>query len=631
MVVYLVKGVHTYAPHEAARRDNSGEPKMNKQVGRCLLGAVSAAFIFVIPLHAFEKAKLAERASAQQPVAVDIYIPVQDQAKLDQFLQDLQTSGSPNYHHWLTPAEFHKRFSPNAATLQAAKDELTSRGLSVTEVSPRHLRVSGNAGDVEQTFATELVNGSFSNNKSVIVATQPVTLTPKLRSLNAVVTSLSPVIHMHPNAVRLADQALSPDNRYSPIGAYWFTDLKQAYSWPSYKVFAGTGTTIGVLMTGGYNPADMILYFHHEKLAKPSISEVDIDGGAPFDPNNSFETHLDIQQSGGMAPKANIILYNMPDLSDKTISDGISRIIEDNKADVVNMSFSGPEISYLPSFNNGMDLSSILRMEDDLFKQGNAQGITFVSSSGDLGALSVPAFACFDPKATQSCGGFLLSAEFPASSPHVTGVGGTNLITTTDPKNPKNLNSAYVSEHAFGDPLAMDIFYGTPATGGFWGSGGGDSVIFAKPAFQNLVQTGSKVRTVPDVSLHMGGCPFGSIANPCPADRSFDVVAIGGKFFGVIGTSASSPDFAGLIALSVQRFGTRLGNANFYIYSLGASQAAGQLQFHPFRKNIPGFNGFYFTGGVYDRVLGLGTVSGKNFLQTPLVEPAGRPQTPTNP
>ncbi|WP_263383074.1 hypothetical protein [Granulicella arctica] len=83
--------------------------------------------------------------------------------------------------------------------------------------------------------------------------------------------------------------------------------------------------------------------------------------------------------------------------------------------------------------------------------------------------------------------------------------GGTDLATTFDGA---TRNSAYVSEEAYADPLTEDIFFGTSATGSVWGSGGGDSVIFTKPIYQFLVSTGNKsFRTVPDVALHMGGCP----------------------------------------------------------------------------------------------------------------------------
>jgi len=369
-------------------------------------------------------------------------------------------------------------------------------------------------------------------------------------------------------------------------------------------------------------------YFEHETIAPPSISEVDIFGGLPYDPTNPFnfaETHLDLEQSGGMAPGAKIVLYNIPDLSDASILAGLTTIVETNVADVVNMSFGGPEIGYLPEYNNGVNEIGILAVYDDLFKQGNAQGITFVASSGDLGANAVPAPACFNPGATSSCGGFLLSVNMPASSPHVTGVGGTNLVTTYDPP---SLDSAYVSEAAFGDPLTEDIFYGTPATGGYWASGGGISIYYKKPDYQFLVNSPSKFRTVPDLALHMGGCPFGSVS-PCGPDRSFDWVGIAGAFYGFVGTSASSPDFAGLTALNIERRKSRVGNENLEIYTLAAAQESGLV--HVFHTDIPGFNGVYSTHHGYNLVLGNGTLRGKDFILAPNVPAAGIPQTCSNP
>ena len=101
--------------------------------------------------------------------------------------------------------------------------------------------------------------------------------------------------------------------------------------------------------------------------------------------------------------------------------------------------------------------------------------------------------------------------------------------------------------------------------------------------------------------------------------------------WGVLGTSASAPAFAGLTALAVERFGHRLGNLNYYIYTLAAAQNAG-LPVNVFKTGIPGFNGLYHTTPTgYNRVLGNGTVNGKNFLLAPFVPAAGIPQTPSNP
>ncbi|RSL17119.1 subtilase family protein [Edaphobacter aggregans] len=596
--------------------------RLEKGLSIVFAALVCAGLVNTAALAA-EKAAVQARAAAGQNVQFDVYLPLQHKAELDALLDNLHDSTSASFHQWLTPAQFHARFGASAATVAAVQHELEAYGLTTQVISPQQIHVSGDASSVEQALLTQVHVGTFKNGKKTMVAVGGISLPSTMASNGAVVTGLSGFIRMRSHAKKL--EAL-PTNRYSEAGPYWFDDLKEAYSYPSYQVYNGKGVTIGILMSGGFNPPDMAAYFGHEKLAVPHMTTVNIAGGAPYDPNDSLETHLDLQQTGGMAPAANLILYNLPDLSDANIISGLITIIETNKADVVSMSFGGPEIGYLPAYNDGVDFTGILGVYDDVFKQGATQGITFVASSGDLGALDVPAPACFDTNATSTCGGFLESAETPASSPNVTGVGGTNLVTTMTTG---SLDSKYVSEAAFGDPLAEDIFYGTPATGAYWGSGGGNSIYYKKPTFQKLVTTGSKFRTVPDVSLQMGGCPIGSVT-PCGPDRSAAVVAIGGGLFGVVGTSISAPDFAGLTALKIQRLGTRLGNENFDIYTLAALQSTG-LPLNVYRENIQGYNGLFTTKKGYNRVLGNGTVNGVNFLLAPFAPVAGTPQTPSNP
>ena len=128
----------------------------------------------------------------------------------------------------------------------------------------------------------------------------------------------------------------------------------------------------------------------------------------------------------------------------------------------------------------------------------------------------------------------------------------------------------------------------------------------------------------------MGGCPGGVLGTCNPAD-SADLAVLGGVLYGVIGTSASAPDFAGLVALAVQQFGTRLGNANYYVYELALAQAQGLIS-NVFHQNIPGFNGYYYTTATgYNRVLGNGTLNVKNFLLNPTTPVASNPQSPSNP
>jgi len=574
---------------------------------------------------AFEKAQLGARAAAQTQLEFDIYLPLEHKAELLKLEEALQTPGTPQYHQWLKPAEFEARFAPSRATVDKITRELTANGLQVTAVRSHSLHVTGSVAAVERAFATELATAHFKNGRSGLAATKPMVMTPNLAASGAVVPAFDSIVRMKKPSMVRADL---PDNRTSPTGGYWFDDLKEAYTFPSYKLLNGTGVTIGILMEDGQSLADTQRYFAHEGLPAPKITEIDLYGAPKYDPNNPFnsaEVQLDIQQSGGMAPGASIIDYNIPDLSDATILAGLTTIIEANVADVVNMSFGGGEIFYTKAFNNGQDFSGILVVYDDLFAQGNVQGITFTASSGDFGSNPVPALACLEGGGP-GCGGFLQTAESPASSPHVVGVGGTNLVTSFVTG---KLTSTYVSENANPDPVNGDPDFGTNATGAIWASGGGTSIVYPKPGYQKLVTTGSKMRTVPDVSLHMGGCP-GVAVHPCGPNRSFDWVGINNAFYGFVGTSASSPDMAGLLALKIQLLGSRLGNENFDIYGMAAVQAVGGTTV--FRQNIPGNNGAFVTKKKgYNQVLGNGTVIGTAFLGAPNMKAAGDPQTPTNP
>ncbi len=614
-------------------RFGSGSPRY-----LLLRGALVAAFLCAAVGMSFglQKLQAVGPAAASQSVEFDVFLPLQHADQLDQLLTEQQTPGSANYHKWITPQQFRAKFGPSAAVIQKVSSTLQGYGLTVTATHSQGVHVQGQVSAVENAFGIRLLNAVASNGRHALMTSQQVFLPAALQEAGAQVVHFSPIIRQHVHAMKGAPLAAAPENRYSAIGPYWFDDLKQAYSYPSYKVLTGKGRTIGILMSSDFLDSDIAAYFAHEKLTAPKVLRRPVLGGAPFDPNSgaSFEVELDIQQSGGMAPNSTIVVYNIPDLSDASILAGYLSIVEDNTVDIVNSSFGGAEGFYTPPYNGGVDFTGILKVYDDLFKQGNAQGITLVASSGDSGGLGLPTppYLTATPTNPPSVvAKFVPGIETPASSPHVTAVGGTNLVTTFTTG---SLNSAYVSENANGDPEVPYDPYGVGnlVSGGYWGSGGGKSIYYAKPAYQNLVKTGSKTRTIPDLSLHMGGCPGGISVLPCGPDRSYDVLAFDGALYGVIGTSASSPDFVGLLALKEEWLGgTRLGNENFEIYSLAAAQNARVLPFTVYRNNIPGFNGFYHATKGYNLVLGNGTLFGKDFALAPKVPSAGVPQTPTNP
>ncbi|MGB8841257.1 MAG: S53 family peptidase [Aliidongia sp.] len=608
-------------------------------MARSFLGSAAAAIAFATTgpaIAATTIAPTAERAElsvtapaiAAEPVEFDLFFPSRDAAGLERLLADQQTEGSADYQRWLTPEEFTQRFGADPAILARAAAMMTEAGFSVIETSAQAIRVSGTVETIEQRFGMTLDHAVPIDGKESLVARAGFIMPEELRRLGAQTAAFVPM------RKQVHSQKLShavPENRNSPTGGYWFSDLKQAYDAPSVQSLAGAGRTIAVLMASDVLDSDMELYFGHEGLAEPTLIHIPVEGGGGFSATgaDSVEATLDVQQSGGMAPKATIRLYNIPSLSDADIMSGLKQILADNKSDVVSMSFGECEALFTPAFNGGVDFTSLIPIYEQLFQQGNAQGITFVASSGDNGALQCPSLT----KAV-----FAEGASHPATSPEVTAVGGTNLVTSFTPG---SLNSAYVSENANGDPLVPNNPFGgtEPLAGGIWGSGGGPSIFFGKPAYQ-IVTTGTAARATPDLSLHMGGCPVTAV-QPCGVNRSFDIEIIGGQTVGVIGTSASAPAFAGVVALFDELTGTRHGNVNAMIYRLAAAQG---IKPGVFRRFIPGFNGLFSSGqpvpvpGIvvptvpaYNMVIGAGSLDIRQFLGATTLPAAGIPGTPSNP
>ncbi len=587
-------------------------------------GAVAAPEPSAAPGESVAKADAAAVLEFELPFAL------RDGEGLDRLLAAQATPGDPLYRKFLTRDEFRRRFGVDDATVAAATRILGQVGLEVTARHAQGLRVRGTVAAVERLFGAPLVTVRTADGRAITrAATQPA-LPAALEALGARDPMLGSLRRHHALA-RLAGRIPTP-GRYGATGPYWFDDLKEAYGFPSFKTVTGKGRTIAILGSSDVNRGDLALYFGHEKLKAPSVRVRDVLGGAPFDPKSelSLELDIDLEQAGGMAPGADLLVYDMADTTDVDMLSAYHDMVEDNVADIVSISIGLCEKlyapAYMPSGHKG-DGYKVLDLYDSLFRQGNAQGITFVAASGDFGGLEcvTPDNLLTPPTVPpRVVGKAVPGVLMPASSPHVTAVGGTNLVTRHAPG---SLDSAYLRENADPDPLVpFDIDYtGNLVANAVWGSGGGYSIHFRAPAYQARV-TGKPYRAVPDLAMHMGGCPDFA-RQPCGPDRSVDVLAFAGRLTGALGTSAAAPEFAGVLALEEERLGTRLGDVNPVIYALAAQNAQG----HFFRQDIPGGNGVYKATPGYNPVLGNGTLVVKNFVGLPDDPGAGTPQTPSNP
>jgi subtilase family serine protease len=590
-------------------------------------------------------------AAASDTVEFSVYLPLRNQSELEALVEAQHDNHSAKYQQWLTPDEFMQRFGPTAAELKSVRSALEAHGLTIVSSNGHGMRVKGSASAVTAAFKVGLNTRMHDGHRHFMTKGNP-QLPNVLAGLNVRVMGLEaiPDHQRHSKITGQISANATPDNRYGTTGPYWFTDLKQAYDYPAYSAKTdGSGVSVAILMSDLLFPDDVQQAFDHEKFTAvtgkpaPSVTTVPIDGGGEVGGPGSFEASLDVQQVLGGAPGTAVTLVSIPDLSDDHIMDGYAYIIDQNKFDLVNSSFGECELEYTAAYNGGTDYTYILQQYHELFMQGNAQGITFVASSGDQGGIMCPTPDYGTPGASPTFG---VGVSTPSGDPNVTSVGGGNLITVDSSSN-TSLNSSYTRESAYADPLGpYDIYgLGQNVSGGVWAAGGGISTIFRKPLYQLLTNTGSFFyRTQPDVGMQVGGCPAENTIS-CGADDSAAVVAygvgVGGGFYGVIGTSVSSPEFVGALALYEQQLGKkhRMGNANYFIYAqgliqslLGGTRAPSAFQFY--HRNNPGNDGYWDASHPsynYNYIYGNGTPDVRKLFGLTRFPAAGNPQTATNP
>jgi subtilase family serine protease len=638
---------------------------MLSKLKAALLGAAVAAFcsaVGVADANAAPDVTFTGPAASTSVVHFDVVLPLRNKDKLEALLTAQQNPASSQYHKWLTPKQFGAQFGPDRATLRSIAIELQSRGFVVEKEMTRSIRVTGTADLITRNFGARLKMAKSTDGSMHILSDEAMVMPAKLAAAGAHIWSFAPFVKStHSQVVK--NLGSGPFNRYSPTGGYWFDDLRQAYHYPavtdmvrpvgggSAVPFDGSNAKIGALMSSDVYDTDIQAMFDHENWSKTTgtadpklFARRPVDGGATTFPNGAtFEASLDTQMEIGGAPGASVVLYDIPDLSDGAVFAGYVDADEDNFVDVLSSSFGECELFYFPAYNHGIDQRQILVAYDELFMQGNSQGITFLASSGDFAGKGCLNVAYVTNGKNPS---FIPGVETPAVDPNVTAVGGTNLVTNFIKG---KLDSTYASENAWDDPFVPWDPYGigVNAKGGSWGAGGGYSQMWNPPAYQSLVDTGSTTwRAVPDVGMQVGGCPLGIAADYHPRqhacfinkakdgsgdpDRSYALVFVGGKLYGLIGTSDSSPAFASAVAHLVELKG-RQGNLNPYIYQLAAAQASGKHQVY--HTNIPGFNGLVQTNinTSYSLSTGVGTPIVTSFLNRAKAQPAGRPQTKSNP
>jgi subtilase family serine protease len=609
--------------------------------------APAALGLALIPVYATAApvafgAQSVGRPAAALNVPFLVHLPLRNQPELEQLVTLQGTPGTQAYHHWLTPAQFRAQYGANPAQLAAAANALRSAGVTVDAISSQFITAHAPVAVVERTFGAQIATFRGPSGRLHVGSSVGLTLPATLRALGADVEGL--VYHGEGRSM-LRGVPAGTDNRFGLLGDLYFDDIKQAYKFPSYLFAKGTGVRIATVNDADFSSADLITYLDHEKIGNgsgdlaplPTVLHAAIPGSAGFinDPlSDSFEADVDTQQVAGMAPGATLTGWT----TNAAIAFPVDFLLvydvinETNSEDIVSTSYGEAELFFTAAYNGGVDLTGILAALHSTFLQGNAEGITYTVSSGDFagrGAVEVGYLTHPNAGKTYST---VPGVEIPASDPNVVAVGGGNLITSSNPDNSKDLNSRYITENAFADRVIPQDLYrvGNTVRNIWWGAGGGQSVVFAKPAWQKGKTPGT-TRSVPDIGLFVGGCfppPATIFVQPCPDDVTHAIVTFAGNPFLGIGTSIAAPEAAGLLATIEDSLGSgkvagsgRLGNVNPLLY--------GGLPAAFYHEAIPGYNGVVRFSGkhVWNPSYGLGSL----FNQTPFTTSALTPQTPSNP
>ncbi len=323
------------------------------------------------------------------------------------------------------------------------------------------------------------------------------------------------------------------------------------------KGFDGRGRTI-VIIDAYQSPtiaADLSLFDAVFGLPDPVFHQVAPQGLTPFDPNDdnmvgwSGEITLDVEWAHAIAPAAKILLVLAKSNDDADILAATRWAVDHNAGDVISQSFGESEDCVDPK---------IAAATHDVFRQATRKGITLFASAGDEGS------------AQPSCDGkgWVKDASSPANDPLVTGVGGTELFAAPDnfcvdskgdqvPCPPSNPPAGAWQGEITWDETMTDPVIG-PLDGDIAG-GGGFSSQFRRPDFQDGIRgIPNRSRGVPDIS-YSASINHGVL------------VAWQGDFWVFGGTSAGSPQWAGLIAIADQMGHHRLGTINPALYALGGN------------------------------------------------------------
>ena len=512
------------------------------------------------------------------------------QADLDQLLLAQQNPGSPHFHEWLTPEQFADRFGASQSDLAQIQGWLRAQGFTVDYAvrSRTYVAFSGTAQQVRNAFHTEIHRYSVGGKMHYANTSDP--SVPE--ALAGLVAGMRGLHDFHPEPLlrealpQLAGKGSLHD--LAPADFATIYDVTPLYS----QGIDGTGQKIAVAGQAGISTSDIDAFRTKFSLG-PRMYEPILAPGSPAgfgSARSEEEADLDIEWSGAVAPKALIVFVFAPDAWTAA-----TYAIEQKYA---------PVLSY--SFGYDCELFDLVDLANWRAKvqQANAEGITMLVASGDIGAGGCEFLDTPYPVIAQSG----LGVAEPASIPEVTAMGGSEFNEGSSTYwSATGSALSYIPERAWNDAP-------------FDATGGGASIYFAQPAWQNgpgVPNDGA--RHLPDLSF--------------PASNGHDPVYIyaNGAAALVGGTSCAAPMMAGVMALLNQYVVSSglqaqpgLGNINPALYRMAQSTPQAFHDIVTGDNMVPCADGSpdcvdgtlgWPAGPGYDSATGLGSLDIANFVQ----------------
>lgn len=448
------------------------------------------------------------------PLRITVGLAIPNRSALDALIRAQQTPGNAEYHHYLTPDQFTARFAPSPESAAQVAQYLTSAGFTGVAVAPNRLQVTaqGTAGQAQQAFHTRI--DRFQQSGRTVLANTAPALVPA-----ALGRTVSGVLGLSTLGAHTESQPGLPKT-----SGYFPKDFQAVYN--AGGTPTGSGTSIAIIAQGNLAPTITDLRTAEAQQNLPQVP-VNVIPTGPNNPDTSgqVEWDLDSQTSTGMAQSVRqLSFYDATTLSDSDLARAFNAFAARNTEQAASASLGECD---LQAYLNGGQV-----IDDAAFAEAAAQGQSFFASSGDTGA-SCP---ILDTNGVPDSGP--VNTNYPASSPYVTGVGGTTLVTDD-----ANRYQNEIAWNAGGGGISPD------EAPGFWQANANPI-----PAMNNSSAINAG-RGVPDIAFD---------ADPTTGALIYN----GPKAQPVGGTSLSSPLALGAWARLESAHGNGIGFASAALYGL---------------------------------------------------------------